>query len=324
MRPTSARPTTPRDGSASPRRVRDSSPLPGALRLLDNARNREYEIKKRLVFLTRQLEKHYSGDVAKSIVLERNRRAGEMLREFKDKLFHRDLAREMQNEPRATADDIREISLLLNVAQRSVVPPWESPSWFKLFRHVDADGSGLISYAEFVDMVRDILRMSETEMPEPRLKALWLALDADCSGYLTSGEFGAFMKLGEPAVERISNLERRKGISAEQRLDLETRYAEDVTWEARKIERDLDAEHGPRSRTEALARRLRATPSYGADGGAGPRGGDAPLLDIDEWLEREYAKFHSAISAARPPQSDDEDQNATTGDEGYTDDEEEY
>ena len=35
-----------------------------------------------------------------------------------------------------------DISLLLNVAQRSVVPPWETPSWFKLFRRVDSDGGG--------------------------------------------------------------------------------------------------------------------------------------------------------------------------------------
>lgn len=301
-------PRSPRGATPRSARRRDRSPLPGALHRLEQARNREFEIKKRLVFLTRMLEKHHSGDVAKQIVLERNRRAGEALRAFKDRLFHRDLAHEMRDEPRAGAEEVREMSAALNAAQRMVVPPWETPSWFKLFRVVDSDGSGLISYAEFVDMTRDILQLNEREMPEPRLKALWLTLDADCSGYLTSGEFGAFMKLGQVPVERIGNLERRKAISADQRLDLEGRYAEDVTWEAQKVERDLVQ---PRHRAAELARRLRATSSYVGgettpDYGGGARvgkgvtdAGDA-LLDIEEWLEREYARFHSAIAAAKP------------------------
>ena len=125
---------------------------------------------------------------AKQFVADRNRAAGDLLRAEKDKLFHRDLARAMANEPRASAEEIAAVSALLNVAQRIVVPAWETASWFKLFRHVDADGSGLISYAEFVDMVRDDLQLAEAQLPELRLKALWLALDADCSGYLTSGE----------------------------------------------------------------------------------------------------------------------------------------
>lgn len=190
---------SPRLGSA-----RDASPLAGALRDLRAARDREHEIKKRLVFLTRSLEKNYSGDVAKQIVAERNRRAGEMLRAFKDELFHRNLAREMADEPRATLSEITQMSLRLNASLSKIVPAWETPSWFKLFRYVDADGSGLISFAEFVDMVRDVLKLSEMEMPEPRLKALWLALDADCSGYLTSGEFGSFFRLGEPNADRVA------------------------------------------------------------------------------------------------------------------------
>ena len=58
------------------------------------------------------------------------------------------------------------------MAQRSVVPPWETPSWFKLFRHVDADGSGLISYGEFAGMVRDVLKLPSRALPERRLRAL--------------------------------------------------------------------------------------------------------------------------------------------------------
>ena len=37
---------------------------------------------------------------------------------------------------------------------------------------------------------------------QARLKALWRALDADCSGYLSMGEFGKFMRSGESADAR--------------------------------------------------------------------------------------------------------------------------
>ena len=125
---------------------------------------------------------------ARQIVADLNRAAGDELRAEKDRLFHRDLARSMANEPRASLAEITELSRALNTAMVGMVSAWETPSWFKLFRIVDSDGSGLISFAEFVDMVRGELRLPEAELPELRLKAVWLALDADCSGYLTSGE----------------------------------------------------------------------------------------------------------------------------------------
>ena len=152
---------------------------------------------------------------ARQSVIDRNQRIAEELRLEKDRMFHRDIAREMENEPRASADEIRELSELFNVAQRAVVPPWEMPSWFKLFKHVDADGSGLIDYDELTEVVRGILRLTEDQLSEARLKALWLALDEDGSGHLSSGEFGMFMNIGKPVVERMSPLEHRRLLSVE-------------------------------------------------------------------------------------------------------------
>ena len=78
-------------------------------------------------------------------------------------------------------------------------------SWFRLFKHMDDDGSGLISYKEFAGMVREELLLGEKELPEKTLKRVWLALDDDGSGSLKVGEFGAFMSLG---VRRITNEQR--------------------------------------------------------------------------------------------------------------------
>ena len=69
--------------------------------------------------------------------------------------------------------------------------------WFKLFRHMDDDGSGKVTFAEFEDLVRHELQLPPRELPEARLKAVWVALDDDGSGYISAGEFGAFMRKGE-------------------------------------------------------------------------------------------------------------------------------
>ena len=166
------------------------SPLPAALAFLSDARSREFELRKRLVYLNRLLDMRGAG-AARELYKEKQRAAGIAARVEKDKIFHRDVAASMVNEPRASQDDVTEISALLNVAQRKIVPAWESPSWFKLFKYIDTDGSGLIAYDEFAAMIRDVLRLSTRALPEPRLKALWLALDTDCSGHLSSGELYA-------------------------------------------------------------------------------------------------------------------------------------
>ena len=97
----------------------------------------------------------------------------------------------------STVEEMTELSAMLNIAHKATLYPGETPSWFKLFRQVDADGSGLISYKEFVDMVRRLLKLSALQMPESRLRGMWRTLDTSGDGVLQSGEFGAFMRLGE-------------------------------------------------------------------------------------------------------------------------------
>ena len=75
-------------------------------------------------------------------------------------------------------------------------------SWFKLFKHMDDDGSGKVAYVEFEGLVRQELLLTPKELPEPALKAVWVALDNDCSGHISVGEFGAFMRKGEPVQDK--------------------------------------------------------------------------------------------------------------------------
>ena len=92
-----------------------------------------------------------------------------------------------------------------------------TPSWFKLFREIDADGSGLIDYSEFESMVREMLNLDEEEVAERSLMAAWLALDTDNSGHIQSGEFGAFMRRGEHVYRDASAPSWREKLLAERR-----------------------------------------------------------------------------------------------------------
>ena len=87
-------------------------------------------------------------------------------------------------------------------------------SWFRLFKHMDDDESGLISFGEFAGMVREELLLGEKELPTKVMKKVWLALDDDGSGRLKVGEFGAFMNLGVRA-QRISSASSARPKSAQ-------------------------------------------------------------------------------------------------------------
>ena len=72
----------------------------------------------------------------------------------------------------------------------------ESRSAYKLFRHLDSDGSGKLGWDEFLAMVRKELKIGMSDLPNPRLRAVWLAFDVDSSGQISAGELTDFMRRG--------------------------------------------------------------------------------------------------------------------------------
>ena len=91
------------------------------------------------------------------------------------------------------ADDaaVRHLSMLLHEAMAEMEPDPNKRTWYTLFKHMDDDGSGKITFHEFEDMVRNEVRLTRHELDEDSLRSVWRALDCDGSGYVTVGEFGA-------------------------------------------------------------------------------------------------------------------------------------
>ena len=116
--------------------------------------------------------------------------------------------RSMDGVVAAGADDVHQFSTRFNQRMHQLFPVKETnPTWFRLFKHVDGDDAGKITYPQVAKLVRHVLRLPADAVPEANLRSLWRALDDDGSGYVTVGEFGKFMRLG--ARPQSSNLYRR-------------------------------------------------------------------------------------------------------------------
>jgi hypothetical protein len=217
-----------------------ASPLADARWLLHAIRHHESEAKRQAARLNYMVNKQrLAGAVEAAMAAKAN--AGAAVREEKDRMFHRHLAREMADAPRASEEEVRELAEMLHAAQRTLAGPSETPGWFKLFRRVDSDGSGLIDSDEFSEMVRGLLKLSRAALPESRLKAVWLALDSDCSGHISSGEFGAFLRLAEPPPfwGLKVNTERMQSLARQRRQLSEDSLAHEMRLEALLAERSL-------------------------------------------------------------------------------------
>lgn len=118
-------------------------------------------------------------------------------------------ARLNKDKPKLTdvqpASDAEVVGMAVRFLQKmaELEPDPNKRSWYRLFRHMDDDGSGRINFHELVDMVRTELYLKPKEMPEATLKSLWAALDKDGSGYVAAGEFGTFMRKGEAELRML-------------------------------------------------------------------------------------------------------------------------
>ena len=74
------------------------------------------------------------------------------------------------------------------------MPP--SASWYNLFKVIDKDGSGFVTFDELQYCVRRLLNKGKGEISDLAIKALWCALDTNADNSLHKDEMGGFFKLG--------------------------------------------------------------------------------------------------------------------------------
>ena len=182
-------------------------------------------------------------------------------------MFHKGIQKAMRDAPRMSAQEVRRMSEHFNAR---LVEMYEEPnkrSWFKLFKFVDANDSGMICYTELQAMVRKQLELPPSNVPERSLMALWVALDKDSSGLISAGEFGAFMRLGEGVsqVPRELNFEKRLKMAADgrsefdeyaarkkaERIKAAKQQARKYEEEAARLEAQLEALRGDEGRGDA-------------------------------------------------------------------------
>ena len=86
----------------------------------------------------------------------------------------------------STSEEMRHISGLLNTELNRL--PADQRHWYNLFKAVDLDDSGVISFHELSVAVRETLRVPRSALSDRTLQSVWLALDEDKSGSIDAGE----------------------------------------------------------------------------------------------------------------------------------------
>ena len=125
-------------------------------------------------------------------------------------------------------------------------------SWLTLFKHMDDDGSGQITYAELAAMLRDELGLTTQHLPSNALRAAWAALDADRSGFITAGEFGNFMRRGRVVeLTTVRPLDKRRIANQQARRQLEEQTARSVEAHCAELDRSTRQRRDQAERLES-------------------------------------------------------------------------
>jgi len=134
----------------------------------------------------------------------------------------------------ATSQELEQVASVLNKHLYDVIQDPGPSGWYKLFNHIDDDGSGRISFFELEDMVRNRLKITASTLTQEQLQAIWRALDEDNSGLITCGEFGHFMRKGRkskgehPKTKMIKAKQKEMGAVRQEKQELLDKWRADV------------------------------------------------------------------------------------------------
>ena len=218
--------TTGAGASASPLPMANapsSSSFAADEALVAAKREQAIEVKRRLNALQRQLHAT-RGRTAVRVVEARKREAADRIKASASNLV---LRRALVGLEPYGEDELTELSETFNTRLRQL---YREPSWIKLFKAIDTDSSGRITYKEVLALTRNELELLPDDIPDEHVKRIFLALDTDRSGFVGCGEFGAFMRRGQHVLAdphhqswkaKLEERNRRAADSQRQRRDAE-------------------------------------------------------------------------------------------------------
>ena len=186
---------TARSLDGSPRLLPELTSARSQLASVRQAQDQEREQERALTRLRARLA-HVEHEGRKEA--HRLRRAMEVqaVREEMDVRVGKDLAGRVGSVKPASDERLAEVARAFHEAL--LRPNWAGGrTWFHLWNLIDADHSGRISYAELRRACRGLLEIGRKALPDRRLQATWRRLDVDGSGFIDTGEFGQFMRLGK-------------------------------------------------------------------------------------------------------------------------------
>jgi len=208
----------------------------------DDAVSEEQEMRRHLMDLQRQLRRARNQAAQQMRVRQRQEKA-RLLRADMDERTRLNVSLQLREVAPASDVEVHELSKLFNL-RMSMLPepdsrgsdPKRGGRWYRMFKNLDSDGNGQISFEEFVHFIRRPesgllpgLGLGPKVLPDAILFAVWRVMDLDASGMVTPGEFGKFMRLGALPVQPQERLlwmhrareERRQKVQAEEQEHVE-------------------------------------------------------------------------------------------------------
>lgn len=151
----------------------------------------EQAAKRRLARIQKQLVRAASMSSLQE-QKEKNRLEGLAVRQNYKQLVGLEITEKFAGTAAANDEEVLGLSMMLHEKMHKT---FLEPSWIKLFTWMDDDRSGRITFDEFEKMIREHLKLKTSALPEETLRALWVALDEDASGYICMGEVGSHTEI---------------------------------------------------------------------------------------------------------------------------------